>query len=104
RLERALAERFPAARIARIDSDSTRRRGAFVEVRDRVGAGAVDILVGTQMLAKGHDFPSLTLVGVLGADNALYSADFRATERLPAPLFSGAGRGGWRPAARGGGG
>ena len=94
RLERALAERFPTARVARIDSDSTRRRGAFVEVRDRVDAGAVDILVGTQMLAKGHDFPSLTLVGVLGADNALYSADFRATERLAALLFQVAGRAG----------
>lgn len=94
RLERALAERFPVARIARIDSDSTRRRGAFAEVRDRIDAGAVDILVGTQMLAKGHDFPKLTLVGVLGADNALYSADFRATERLAALLFQVAGRAG----------
>jgi len=94
RLERALAERFPTARIARIDRDSTRRRGAFADVRDRVEAGAVDILVGTQMLAKGHDFPGLTLVGVLGADNALYSADFRATERLAALLFQVAGRAG----------
>jgi len=94
RLERALAERFPAARIARIDRDSTKRRGAFAEVRDRVDAGDVDILVGTQMLAKGHDFPGLTLVGVLGADNALYSGDFRATERLAALLFQVAGRAG----------
>jgi primosomal protein N' (replication factor Y) len=57
-------------------------------------AGELDILVGTQMLAKGHDFPRLTLVGVLGADNALYSADFRATERLAALLFQVAGRAG----------
>ena len=69
-------------------------QGAFADVRDRVDAGIVDILVGTQMLAKGHDFPRLTLVGVLGADNALYSADFRATERLAALLFQVAGRAG----------
>ena len=94
RLERALAERFPAARIARIDRDSTKRKGAFADVRDRVHAGEIDILVGTQMLAKGHDFPRLTLVGVLGADNALYSGDFRATERLASLLFQVAGRSG----------
>ena len=94
RLERALAARFPGARIERIDRDSTRRKGAFAGVRDRVHAGDVDILVGTQMLAKGHDFPRLTLVGVVGADNALYSGDFRATERLAALLFQVAGRAG----------
>ncbi len=94
RLERALADLFPTARIARIDRDSTRQRGAFVDVRNRVDAGLVDVLVGTQMLAKGHDFPRLTLVGVLGADNALYSADFRATERLAALLFQVSGRAG----------
>jgi len=94
RLERALAARFPGARIERVDRDSTRRKGAFAGVRDRVHAGDVDILVGTQMLAKGHDFPRLTLVGVVGADNALYSGDFRATERLAALLFQVAGRAG----------
>ncbi len=94
RLERALAGRFPGARIARIDRDSTRRAGAFAGVRDRVHSGDIDILVGTQMLAKGHDFPRLTLVGVLGADNALYSGDFRATERLAALLFQVSGRAG----------
>ncbi|MEO8305232.1 MAG: primosomal protein N' [Betaproteobacteria bacterium] len=96
RLERALAARFPAARIARIDRDSTRKKGAFDDVRDSVHAGGVDIMVGTQMLAKGHDFPRLTLVGVLGSDNALYSADFRATERLAALLFQVSGRAGRR--------
>ncbi len=96
RLERALAARFPSARIARIDRDSTRKRGAFAGVLDQVHAGDLDILVGTQMLAKGHDFPRLTLVGVLGADNALYSADFRATERLAALLFQVSGRAGRR--------
>jgi len=94
RLERALAALYPAARIARIDRDTTRRRDAFANVRALVDTGDIDILVGTQMLAKGHDFPRLTLVGVLGADNALYSADFRATERLAALLFQVAGRAG----------
>jgi primosomal protein N' (replication factor Y) len=94
RLERALAARFPNARIERIDRDSTRRKGAFAGVRERMHAGDVDILVGTQMLAKGHDFPRLTLVGVVGADNALYSGDFRATERLAALLFQVSGRAG----------
>ena len=94
RLARALAEAFPAARIARVDRDSTRAKNAFAGVRDQVAANTLDILVGTQMLAKGHDFPRLTLVGVLGADNALYSADFRATERLAALLMQVAGRAG----------
>jgi primosomal protein N' (replication factor Y) len=94
RLERALAEAFPDARIARVDRDSTRAKNAFANVRDQVAANTLDILVGTQMLAKGHDFPRLTLVGVLGADNALYSADFRATERLAALLMQVAGRAG----------
>lgn len=96
RLERALADLFPAARILRIDRDSTRRKGAFASMKDAVDEGSVDILVGTQMLAKGHDFARLTLVGVLGADNALYSGEFRATERLFALLEQVAGRAGRR--------
>ena len=101
RLERALAARFPTARIARIDRDSTRRDGRVRgDSRRRSTRASVDILVGTQMLAKGHDFPRLTLVGVLGADNALYSADFRATERLGALLFQVAGRAGRAAPAR----
>jgi primosomal protein N' (replication factor Y) len=94
RLERALIGLFPGARVLRVDRDSTRRRGSFGVMRDAISAGEVDILVGTQMLAKGHDFPRLTLVGVLGADNALYSAEFRATERLFALLEQVAGRAG----------
>jgi primosomal protein N' (replication factor Y) (superfamily II helicase) len=96
RLERGLAELFPKARILRVDRDSTKPRGAFVTMREAIVAGEVDIIVGTQMLAKGHDFPRLTLVAVLGADNALYSADFRATERLFALLEQVAGRAGRR--------
>ncbi len=94
RLERVLAEAFPGARVARVDRDTTRAKGSFAAVREQVEDNTLDILVGTQMLAKGHDFPRLTLVGVLGADNALYSADFRATERLAALLMQVAGRAG----------
>jgi primosomal protein N' (replication factor Y) len=94
RLETALKMEFPGARVLRVDRDSTRRSGAFSAMREAIVAGDVDILVGTQMLAKGHDFPRLTLVGVLGADNALYSADFRATERLFALLEQVSGRAG----------
>ncbi|MDR0769748.1 MAG: primosomal protein N' [Burkholderiales bacterium] len=94
RLEAALAQAFPNARIARIDRDSTRRRHAFGSLHRQIADRQIDILIGTQMLAKGHDFPRVTLVGVLGADNALYSADFRATERLAALLHQVAGRAG----------
>ncbi|MGH8849888.1 MAG: primosomal protein N' [Casimicrobiaceae bacterium] len=99
RLERALGELYPTARIVRVDRDSTRGKGAFASMREAVEAGDIDILVGTQMLAKGHDFARLTLVGVLGADNALYSAEFRATERLFALLEQVAGRAGRRELA-----
>ncbi|MGQ5522054.1 primosomal protein N' [Chitinimonas sp. PSY-7] len=94
RLEDMLAEHFPKARVLRIDRDSTRRKGSFETALNAVHAGEVDILVGTQMLAKGHDFPNLTLVAVIGADNGLYSADFRASERLYAQLVQVAGRAG----------
>ncbi len=94
RLERAVAGLFPAARIVRVDRDSTRRKDSFGAMRTAIEDGDVDIMIGTQMLAKGHDFPRLTLVGVLGADNALYSGEFRATERLFALLEQVAGRAG----------
>jgi primosomal protein N' (replication factor Y) len=94
RLERAVATLFPQARVVRIDRDATRRKGAFDAMRDAITRGEADILVGTQMLAKSHDFPRLTLVGVLGADNALYSGEFRATESLFALLEQVAGRAG----------
>ncbi len=94
RLEETLAEHFPAARILRVDRDTVARKGRFAAVRDAVHEGEVDILVGTQILAKGHDFPRLTLVGVVGADGALLSADYRAGERLFAQLMQVAGRAG----------
>ncbi len=95
RVEEALHAALPGARIARVDRDSAgRRKGALAEVLDRVRTGDVDILVGTQMLSKGHDYPRLTLVGVLDSDSALFSVDFRAGERLHAQLVQVAGRAG----------
>ena len=94
RVESVLQERFPEARILRVDRDSTRNKRAWKTMREQIHANEVDILVGTQMLAKGHDFPALTLVGVLNPDSALYSSDFRAPEKLFAQLVQVAGRAG----------
>ena len=94
RLEATLRVLFPDARLARVDADSTRRKDAWSDVLDDILNRRLDIIVGTQMMVKGHDFPHLTLVGVLGSDNALYSADFRATERLFAQLIQVSGRAG----------
>jgi primosomal protein N' (replication factor Y) len=94
RVESELQERFPDARILRVDRDSTRNKRAWQTMREQIYANEVDILVGTQMLAKGHDFPALTLVGVLNPDSALYSSDFRAAEKLFAQLMQVAGRAG----------
>ena len=94
RIEDALQRHFPRARVLRIDRDSTRRKNAWSDMRERIRGREVDILVGTQILAKGHDFPHLALVGVLNADGMLYSADFRASERLYALLTQVAGRAG----------
>ncbi|MFA5520685.1 MAG: primosomal protein N' [Castellaniella sp.] len=94
RLEEFLAQRFPAARIARIDADSTRARGSAARLFAQVHAGEFDLLVGTQMVAKGHDFTRLGLVGVLNADAALFAQDFRAPERLFAQLMQVSGRAG----------
>jgi primosomal protein N' (replication factor Y) len=89
-----LSARFPAARVQRVDRDSTRNRGAMERVLAMVQAGSVDILVGTQMLAKGHDFPRVTLVAILDADGGLFSADFRASERMAQLLTQVSGRAG----------
>ena len=94
RVEEYLAELFPQARIARIDADSTRLKGSAEALFAKVHAGEVDILVGTQMVAKGHDFANLGLVGVLNADAMLFAQDFRAPERLFAQLMQVAGRAG----------
>lgn len=94
RIETVLQTHFPAARILRVDRDSTRNKGTWNAMRKQIQDEAVDILVGTQMLAKGHDFHNLTLVCVLNPDSALYSSDFRASEKLFAQLAQVAGRAG----------
>jgi primosomal protein N' (replication factor Y) (superfamily II helicase) len=96
RVEETLAALFAGARIVRIDRDSARRRADLVRTLENIRRGEGDILVGTQLLAKGHDFPSLTLVAVLNADTALVSTDYRAPERLFAVLAQVAGRAGRR--------
>jgi len=94
RLTQTLENLFPAARIGRVDHDSMRNKDALTDLLAKVHNQEIDILVGTQMLAKGHDFPHLTLVGVIDTDSALYSPDFRASERLFAQLMQVSGRAG----------
>lgn len=94
RVEEHLQAVFPDARVLRIDADSTRRKGSAQAAFEAVHRGDVDILLGTQMVAKGHDFQRLTLVGVINPDTALFSQDYRAGERLFAQLMQVAGRAG----------
>lgn len=94
RVEDTLVAHFPQARIVRIDRDSAQRRNELARTLQGIARGEADILVGTQLLAKGHDFPLLTLVGVLDADSALVSTDYRAAERLYSTLAQVAGRAG----------
>ena len=94
KVEQHLREQFPAARIGRVDRDSVRRKGALASILSRFAAGELDVLVGTQMIAKGHDFPRVTLVGVISADVGLGIADFRAGERTFQLLTQVAGRAG----------
>jgi primosomal protein N' (replication factor Y) len=96
-VERLVAERFPEARIARMDVDTTSGKWAHTQILDRVGRGEVDILLGTQMIAKGLDFPNVTLVGVVDADTGLNLPDFRAAERTFQLLSQVAGRAGRGP-------
>jgi primosomal protein N' (replication factor Y) (superfamily II helicase) len=96
-VERLLAERYGTARIARMDVDTTSGKWAHTEILDRVGAGEVDILLGTQMIAKGLDFPNVTLVGVIDADVGINLPDFRASERCFQLLSQVAGRAGRGP-------
>jgi len=94
RVEAEVKALAPSARVARLDRDSIRRRGALVSLLARFRAGEIDVLVGTQMIAKGHDFPQVTLVGVVSADVGLGLADFRASERTFQLLTQVAGRAG----------
>lgn len=94
RIEHTLRELFPQARIARMDSDTTAGKGGHARILDKVRHNEVDILIGTQMIAKGHDFPGVTLVGVLQAEGSLYLPDFRASERTFQVLSQVIGRAG----------
>jgi len=93
-VERVVAESFPGARIARMDVDTTSRKWSHHEILGRFGRGEVDILLGTQMIAKGLDFPRVTLVGVINADVGIHLPDFRASERTFQLLSQVAGRAG----------
>ena len=94
RLEENLQTQFPSARILRIDSDTTRNKHAMRIALERIHKGEADILVGTQMLAKGHHFPKVTLVGIINIDSGLYGIDFRSTERMAQLLVQVSGRAG----------
>jgi primosomal protein N' (replication factor Y) len=94
RLEEALVAQFPQTPVLRIDRETTRRRDAFEQLLDNLQEDAPAILVGTQMLAKGHDLPNLTLVAIVGVDEGLLSVDFRAGERLAQLVVQVAGRAG----------
>jgi primosomal protein N' (replication factor Y) len=96
-VERLLAERLPAARIARMDVDTTSGKWAHADILDRVGRHEVDVLLGTQMIAKGLDYPNVTLVGVIDADVGINLPDFRASERAFQLISQVAGRAGRGP-------
>lgn len=94
RLETEIQKRFPTARVARMDRDTTRRKGALVNILKALRDRKIDILIGTQMVAKGHDYPHITLVGIICADLSLSLPDFRAGERTFQLLAQVAGRAG----------
>lgn len=94
RIEQTLQRCFPARQVVRIDRDSTRRKGAMQSLLDKAHEGRAMILIGTQMLAKGHHLPNVTLVAILDADYGLFSADFRAGERMAQTIVQVAGRAG----------
>lgn len=96
-VEKLIGDRFPSARIARMDIDTTTGKWAHADILDRVGRGEIDILLGTQMIAKGLDFPNVTLVGVVDADVGINLPDFRASERCFQLLSQVAGRAGRGP-------
>ena len=96
-LERMLAERYPEARVSRMDLDTTSTKWSHQRILGAVEKGEVDVLIGTQMIAKGLDFPNVTLVGVVDADTGLHLPDFRAAERSFQLLAQVAGRAGRGP-------
>ena len=96
RVEEAVTLRFPKARVLRIDRDTTRRKGELARLLEQARNGDADIILGTQLLTKGHDFPNVAMVGILGADQGLYSTDFRASETLFQQIVQVSGRAGRR--------
>jgi primosomal protein N' (replication factor Y) len=94
RLEDEIKKCFPTARVDRMDSDTMSRQGSYKKIMDSLQNGSIDILVGTQMIAKGHDYSGITLVGVIGADAGMNIPDFRAAERTFQILTQVSGRGG----------
>lgn len=94
KLEELTAKAFPGARILRMDADTTAKKGAHEEILQLFAEGEADILIGTQMIVKGHDFPRVTLVGIMAADLSLYAPDFRSGERTFELLTQASGRAG----------
>ena len=94
KVEEEAKKLFPNAKIARMDMDTTSKKNSHEEILKKFGLGEIDILIGTQMIAKGHDFPGVTLVGIIAADNSLYMQDFRASERTFQLLTQVTGRAG----------
>lgn len=94
KVEQYVRHEFPEARILRMDADTTKAKGQYEQILSEFAAGRADILVGTQMIVKGHDFPNVTLVGIIAADLSLYAPDFRASERTFQLLTQAAGRAG----------
>jgi primosomal protein N' (replication factor Y) len=94
RVEQVLASVFPDKTIVRLDLDSTRRKGALEGFLDKINSGEADIILGTQMLAKGHHFPNVTLVAILDVDSGLFSVDFHASEKLAQLIIQVSGRAG----------
>jgi primosomal protein N' (replication factor Y) len=94
RLELAIAKHFPEYSIARVDRDSTQRKGSMETLLEDIQSGTHQILIGTQMLAKGHHFPNVTLVGIIDTDGGFFSTDFRAIERMGQLILQVAGRAG----------
>ncbi len=94
KLEELAARAFPGARILRMDADTTSKKGAHEEILQTFSEGGADILIGTQMIVKGHDFPNVTLVGIMAADLSLYAPDFRSSERTFELLTQASGRAG----------
>ncbi len=94
RLEEVLKQQFPGSPLLRIDRDNTRRKGALEKMLAAIEAGECSLLIGTQMLSKGHHFPNVTLVGIIDVDQGLFSADYRAAERMAQTVMQVAGRAG----------